>query len=69
MVAISQTMFINGFLEWKYLNLNENFTEVCSYGSIRQYVSIDSGNGLAPIREQAIILSMLTQFTDAYIQH
>ena len=34
------------FIEWKYLNSNENFTEVCALGSNQQYSSIGSDNGL-----------------------
>ena len=30
------------------LHFDSNLTEVCSYGSNRQQVSIGSGNGLAP---------------------
>ena len=43
------------FLEWKYLNYDENFIEVCSQGSNWQYASIGSDNGSAPNRRQAII--------------
>ena len=32
-----------------------NFPEICSLGTNWQYVSIGSGNGLAPVRRQAII--------------
>ena len=43
------------------------FTEVCSYGSIRQQVSIGPGNGLAPdTGEKPSSEPMLTQFTDTY---
>ena len=43
------------FLQWKYLNLNENFTDVCSQGSNSQYASIGSDNALVPNRRQTII--------------
>ena len=43
------------FLEWKYLNFKQNFIEIYSLDSIWQYVSIGSGDGLAPFRRQAII--------------
>ena len=45
------------FAEWKCLNLDENFTEICSQGSNWQYANIGSDNGLAPNRRQAIIWS------------
>ena len=31
-----------------------NFTEVCSYVYNQQYDRIGSGNGLSPVRQQAI---------------
>ena len=43
------------FLEWKYISLDEDFTDVCPKGSNQQYSSIGSDNGLAPARQQAII--------------
>ena len=43
------------FLEWKCMNFDWNFTEVCSWGSNWQYSIISSDNGLAPTRQQAII--------------
>ena len=43
------------FLEWKCLNLKYNFSEISSFGSNWQYVSIGSDNGLVPYRRQAII--------------
>ena len=55
MAAISQTTHSNTFLEWTCLHFDWNFTEVCSQGSIEQYASIGSDNGLAPNRRQAII--------------
>ena len=42
------------FYEWKVFHFNSHFTEVCSSGSNWQKVSIGSGNGLAPVRRQAI---------------
>ena len=36
------------FREWKVLYFDSNFTEVCSYGSNWQHVSIGSGNGMSP---------------------
>ena len=51
------------FVEWKVLNFDSNFTEVSSQGSNWQYVSIGSGNGLAPNRRQAIT------WTKAYLVH
>ena len=43
------------FLEWKYMNFDWNFIEFCSYESNWKYSIIDSDNGLAPTRRQAII--------------
>ena len=42
-------------LEWKCLNLSQNFNECCSQGYNWYYSSIISDNGLAPNRRQAII--------------
>ena len=42
------------FHEWKVLYFDSNFNEVCLYESDWQYVSMGSGNGLAPNRQQAI---------------
>ena len=41
--------------EWKYLNSDSNFTDLCSLWSNWQYGSIGSDNGLAPTRRQAIM--------------
>ena len=43
------------FLEWKPLNFKEDFTEICSLWSSRQYGSTGSDNGLALTKWQAII--------------
>ena len=43
------------FQQWKCLNSDKNFTEVCSYGFNQQHSSIGSDNRLAPSRPQAII--------------
>ena len=61
MAAISQTTFQMHFLEWKCLNFNWNFTEVCSQGSNWQFSSIGSDNGLAPNRRQAVIWTNVVQ--------
>ena len=53
--AISHTTLSNAFFEWKCLNSDYNLTEVFSEGSKYQYSIIDSDNGLAPSRRQAII--------------
>ena len=45
------------FLERKVLNFKSNFTAICYLGSNWPYGSIDSNNGLAPNRWQAIIWS------------
>ena len=42
------------FLEWEVLHFDSNFTLVCCWGSNWQYVSINSGNGLALHRQQAV---------------
>ena len=39
----------------KILNLDQHFTEVSSYESNGQQVSIGLGNGMVPIRRQTII--------------
>ena len=44
-----------GFLEWKYMNFDQNFIEICSYGSNSQYSIIGSDNDLVRTRWQAII--------------
>ena len=41
------------FLDLKLMNLDRNFTEVCSYGSNQQYPIIGLDNGWAPTRRQA----------------
>ena len=51
----SRRHFPMHFLEWKYINFDYDFTEVCSQGSKLQYSSIGSDNGLALARWQAII--------------
>ena len=51
MTNISQMIFSNTF-SW---NFNSNLTEICSLGSNQQQSSIGSDNGLALIRQQAII--------------
>ena len=42
-------------LEWKCMNFDYEFNEVCSWGSNWQYPSIYSDNGLAPFWRQAIV--------------
>ena len=42
------------YLQWKCLNFNYNFTEVCSQGSNWLKVSTGSGNGLTPNRRETI---------------
>ena len=43
------------FRQWKCLNFDKNFIEVCSQGSHWQYSSIGSDNGLAPNKRKAIM--------------
>ena len=45
------------FLEWKFLNFNQIFTEICYLRSNWPYGNISSENVLAPNRQKAIILS------------
>ena len=52
---LTDDIFRLHFHEWKVLNFDQNFTEVCSWWSNWQYPSIDLDNGLAPNRRQAII--------------
>ena len=49
------TCFQLHFLEWKYLNFDWSFSEICSQGSNEQEALIGSDNGLALKRYQAII--------------
>ena len=57
------------FLEYKCINFDYDFTAVCSQESNEQYSSTGSDNGLASIRQQAIIWTNDEKFTDAYIHH
>ena len=57
MATISQTTFSNIFSWMIFFYFDWNSTEVCSQGSKWQYISIGSGNGLAPNRRQAINLN------------
>ena len=43
------------FREWKFINFDQNFIEVCSKGTNQQYSSNGSENDFAPTRRQAII--------------
>ena len=69
MAAIFQTTFSNAFFEWKCMNFDWNFTEICSQGSNWQYYSIGSDNGLSLTRRQAIIWTSVGWFTEAYMRH
>ena len=55
MAAIFQKTFSNVFSWMKCINFDKDFTEFCFQGSNQQYSSIDSDNGLAQARRQAII--------------
>ena len=57
------------FLEWKCVDFDYDFTEVCSNGTNLQYTSIGLDNGLAPARRQAIIWTNGGKFSDAYMRH
>ena len=54
MAVILQTTFEMNFLEWKFVHLDSNFTEICLQGPNWQ-ASISSDNGLVPNRQQDII--------------
>ena len=54
------------FFKWIFFNENvlisiSNFTEVCSLGFNWRWVSIGSGNGLVPNRQQGIIWTSVEQ--------
>ena len=60
----SRGYFQGHFLEWKLLNFNCNFTELCSLGPNWQYCSIGSDNGLhrpgdKPLSE-SVMISLMT---------
>ena len=57
MAAISQTTFSNAISSMTNLYCDSNFTEVCSWESSWQKVSIGPGNGLTLNRRQAITLT------------
>ena len=59
------------FLEWKCLDFDENFTEVCLLGSNWQLVITGSGNGLAPKSWQTSFLpeAVMSYFNDEYMHH
>ena len=54
-LPIRRWCFQMHFHEWK-VYFESTFTEIWSQGHNQQYSSINSDNGLAPIRRQAIIL-------------
>ena len=55
--------------QWKYINFDWNFSEVCSQGSNYQYPSTGSDNNLVPARRLAIIWTNDSKLTDAYMRH
>ena len=57
------------FLEAKCLNSDWDFIEVCLQRSNQQYSSIDSDNGLASTRQQAIIWANVGLIADACMRH
>ena len=63
------TTFLNTFLEWKYMNFDYDFIDVCSLGSNYQYSSSGSDNGLEPTRRQLVIWTNGGKFTDVYLRH
>ena len=65
MDIILQTTFWNVFLEWKYTNFDENFTEICSWGS--QCSSFGLDNGLVLSRQHAIIRTWLLVYWCTYV--
>ena len=54
------------FVEWNCLNFDRNFIEIWSN---IQYSSIDSNNGSAPTKRQAIIRTNDDKFTEAFMSH
>ena len=50
LATISHTAFSQAFSWCQCLKFSEDFTEVCSQGSIQQYSNIGSDNGLSPTR-------------------
>ena len=65
--AFRERHFRMYFLEWRYMNSDWYFTEVCCYGSNKQYPSIVSDNGLALTRLQAIIWTKDVLLTHIYV--
>ena len=65
--SFSRQHFQMHFLEWKCINFNQDFTEVCFQWSNWPCSSIGSDNGLAETRRQAISWTNDGQFTDAYM--
>ena len=57
------------FLEWRYVNFNWYFTEVCFWGSDQQYTTTGPDKGLALTGQQAIIWTNDGKSTDAYMRH
>ena len=58
---ILQTTFLNAFLEWKYMNFDKYFTEVCPKGDQITYSSIGQW--------QAIIWTNDGRFIGTYLRH
>ena len=54
------------FLEWKYIDFNQDFNKVYPKGPINNINSIGSDSGLVPTRRQAIIWTNDDYFTDTY---
>ena len=63
-MAILQMTFWMHFRNWKYLYIDGNVTDTCSWGSDWQEVSGSPFNGLAP-GDKPLLESMLTRFHDA----
>ena len=67
--TILQTTFSNAFSQMKIIDFHPNFSENYFQRSNWQYSSIGLDDGLASIRQQAIICNSDDYFTDTYIGH
>ena len=67
--SFCQQLFQLHFLMKKCMISNWYLTEVCSKGTIYQYSSIGSDNGLVQSKQQAIIWTNDGLFTDVYMRH
>ena len=71
MAAILQATFSNMFFQWKSLNFNSNFPEVCSKAS-NSLINKSAGVQLMTWHwtcDKQLSESMMTQFNEAHIHH